>query len=147
MTDPDTANSYNVPKNGYFGPVFTTSELAAALQLIRNQVQESASSSETEYYEPVFAMSELALALQLIHDQDVMTKVHDGYSLADAPLPSPGLQGCPACIFRTHRQTCYVCRAHISACHASSSTESMSLATNATANDNIEMDTVLTLQQ
>jgi hypothetical protein len=37
MTDPDTANSYNVPQNGYFGPVFTTSELTAALQLIRNQ--------------------------------------------------------------------------------------------------------------
>ncbi|KAG1795924.1 uncharacterized protein HD556DRAFT_1441759 [Suillus plorans] len=137
MTNPDTAASYNVPENGYFGPVFTTNELTAALQLIRDQVQESAGSSETEYYGPVFAMSELASALKLIHDQDVMTKAHDGYSLADAPLPSPSLQGCPACIFRTHRQTCYVCRAHISACHASSSraTESMSLTTNTTAND------------
>ncbi|KAG1788020.1 uncharacterized protein HD556DRAFT_1312318 [Suillus plorans] len=132
MTNPDTAASYNVPENGYFGPVFTTNELTAALQLIRDQVQESAGSSETEYYGPVFAMSELASALKLIHDQDVCRAALLAFSVLTVKLVTSAAHIFPHV---THHPP-----GPLSLCHSQQTLRQ-------TINDNSEMDTVLTLQQ
>jgi hypothetical protein len=75
-----------------------------------------------------FTINELAAALQLIRDQDgelililfldtrdllIYTELFRAHENSTAEAPSPQTSGCPACIFRAHRQQCYACHVNI----------------------------------
>ncbi|KAG1843772.1 hypothetical protein DFJ58DRAFT_731447 [Suillus subalutaceus] len=59
----------------------------------------------------MFTLAELAAALQLIKDQNDIFNSHEDDG--PEPIPSPSHGGCPACVFRAHRHTCYACGTNI----------------------------------
>ncbi|KAG2109143.1 hypothetical protein DEU56DRAFT_920394 [Suillus clintonianus] len=58
--------------------------------------------------EQTFTLSELASAIELVRDQRAIIEAHANHSLPEF-TDDLVLGHCPACVFRAHKHSCYVC--------------------------------------